>query len=221
MMNTPFSRGMLGALAAMPLLIAAACGYSPNPESGTLQCGPSNSCPEDYTCRSGRCWKDGAGGQGGSGGTTGSAGTGGSGPGGSGGSGGVTRLVGHWVFNGAASKRVRQCPDGTNETLMPWDDFFDVIVGATSALSTDYYCIWNLDVDSGGTTTVIRPGQMCSKPDLTSPGTTFTWHGESFSLTTTNGSTGSLEASLPYDYVTPTSSGSCTMRFTGTVTKTP
>ena len=208
MMRTHLSRGILGALAAMPLLIAAACGYGPNPESGTLQCGSSNACPENYTCRSGRCWRDGAGG---SGGTT--------GQGGSGGGPNIANFVGTWVFDGPASKRTRQCTDGTDEIMMPWDDSFTVEAGVAAPLSIGYYCaVWNADVS--GTKTVIRPGQGCD--DLVmSPGTKFTFHGETFALTTTNGTSGTLEASLPYDYgpAAGASTGSCTMKFTGPVTK--
>jgi len=208
---------MLGALLAMPLLIAAACGYSPNPESGTLQCGSSNTCPEGYSCQSGRCWKDGGGG---SGGTTGSAGGGGTtGTGGSGGGASVANFIGTWVFNGAQSKRTRQCTDGTNEIMMPWDDSFIVEAGVTTPLKIGYYCpVWNADVN--GTTTVIRAGQSCDDTTMLA-GTKFTFHGESFNLTTTNGSTGTLEASLPYEYgpLVGASTGSCTMKFTGPVTK--
>src|SRR6185503_16230579 len=185
-MRTRLSRGMLGALLAMPLLIAVACGYSPNPESGTLQCGSSNTCPEGYSCRSGRCWKDG-----GSGGTTGSAGT--TGRGGSGGSGGgpnLANFIGTWVFNAPASKRVRQCTDGTNETMMPYDDALTVDAGTVAPLLIGYYCGWDADVN--GTTAVIRPNQSCDDLLMT-PGTKFTFHGESLTLTTTNGTTGTLE----------------------------
>jgi hypothetical protein len=198
---------MLGALVATPLLIVA-CGYSPNFESGTLQCASSNSCPEGYSCRSGRCWKDGAGGQGGSGGTT--------GQGGSGGGGNVANFIGTWVFNGAASKRTRQCNDGTNETLMPWDDIVTIEAGTTSPIAIGYYCLWNADIN--GTATVIRPNQSCTDA-LMLPGTTFTYRGESFTLTTTNGTSGMLEASLPYEYASAAGSGSCTMKFTGPVNK--
>ena len=202
---------MLGALAAMPLLIAAACGYAPNPESGTLQCGSSNTCPEDYTCRSGHCWKDGAGG---SGGTTGQGGQGGSAGGPN-----IANFLGTWVFDGAASKRTRQCTDGTNEVMMPWDDSFTVEAGVVAPLKIGYYCpVWNADVN--GTTTVIRAGQMCDDLIML-PGTKFTFRGESFTLTTTNGTSGTLEASLPYNYgpATGASTGSCTMKFSGPVTK--
>lgn len=216
---------MLGALLAMPLLIAAACGYDPNPASGTLQCGSSNTCPEGYSCRSGRCWKDDSGGAGsagssGSAGTTGTAGRGGSGgAGGTAGGPNLDHFIGTWVFVGAQSKRTRQCTDNTNETLTPWNDSFTVEAGGAAALKIGYYCpTWNADVS--GSTTVIRPGQTCDDLIML-PGTKFTFHGESFTLTTTDGSTGTLEASLPYEYgpATGASAGSCTMKFTGPVTK--
>jgi hypothetical protein len=210
-MPTAITRSILGT--ALALVAATACGYSPNPESGTLKCGSSNTCPEGYSCQSGLCWKDGAGGSGGSG----------SGHGGSGGGGGnnpaVAKFVGHWVFNGALSTRTRDCNDGTHEVTTPWDDFFDVAAGPVAALSTDYYCTWNLDVNGSGTQTAIRSGTMCTKPDPNVAGTSYTWHGESFTLTTTNGTSGMLEASLPYDYTTTGGSGMCTMKFTGAVTK--
>ena len=36
-----------------------------------------------------------------------------------------------------------------------------------------------------------------------------------FTLTTTNGTSGTLDAVLPYDYASTAGSGSCTMHFTG------
>ena len=123
------------------------------------------------------------------------------------------------MFDAAASKRTRQCTDGTNETLMPWDDSFTVEAGAAAPLKIAYYCpVWNADVN--GTTTVIRSGQTCDDTFML-PGTKFTFHGESFTLTTTNGTSGTLEASLPYNYgpATGASTGSCTMKFSGPVTK--
>jgi hypothetical protein len=113
--------------------------------------------------------------------------------------------------------RVRVCP-GVNET-MPWSDFFDVDPGTVSALATFYYCDWNLDVNAAGTSTSIRTGSSCSAPDPNDATITYTWTGQSFTLTTTDGRTGTIDASLPYTYVTPAGSGSCTMRFTGPVTK--
>jgi hypothetical protein len=195
MTNTIVSRALLGA--ALSLFLVAACGYSPNPEDGTLKCGSSNTCPEGFSCRSGTCWKNG----------------------GTGGSNDVSKFIGQWTFVAAQSKRTRSCTDGTTETTMPWDDFFDVSTGPVAALSTDYYCPWNLDVNGGGTATSIRSGSMCTKADPTMVGTSYTWHGESFTLTTTDGASGMLEASLPYDYTTPLGSGSCQMHFTGPVTK--
>jgi len=211
-----FRRALIGA--ALSLAFAAACGYSPNPEDGTLKCGSSNACPDGYSCRSGTCWKNGGTGRAGTsgGGSSGTAGT--TGNGGSGGN-SIAKFVGLWTFVSAQSTRTRECTDGTKETTTPWADYFDVAAGPVAALSTDYYCTWNLDVASNGNATTIRPGSMCTKPDPNIPTTSYTWHGESFTLTTTNGVSGMLEASLPYDYTTALGSGSCTMKFTGPVTK--
>jgi hypothetical protein len=205
-MRTLISRVLLAA--TLTTAFATACGYDPQPVSGMLHCSPQSTCPDGYTCRSTLCVRDGAGGSGGSGG------------GGSGGSGSVDKFVGRWTFN-ADSMRVRVCTDGvTNETIKPWDDFFDVTVGGASPLTTSYYCPWNLDVNAAGTATTLRPGTSCSLPSTTDPTTTFTWRAESFTLTTTNGSTGTLDASIPYTYVgTVTGNGSCTMHFTGSMTK--
>ena len=199
------------------MLAAAACGYDPNPESGTLKCGPDNSCPQNYSCMNGACWRDGSGGSIGSAGTTGSGGT--TGTGGTGGASPADKFIGHWVSNPSLAKRVRVCTDGTNETIA-WDDYLDIARGGSTALRTSYYCDnWDLDVNGAGTATVIRAGTMCTKPDVNTPSTTFTWHGESLTLTTTNGTSGTLEMSLPYEYTTTAGSGSCTLHFTGPVTK--
>ncbi len=193
-MRNLISRALLAA--TLSLALAADCGYSPNFADDMLKCGPSNSCPDGYSCRSGLCRAD-AGGN----------------------NTNVAKFVGRWVFNAAASSRTRVCNDGTNETTTPWDDYFDVVTGPVAALSADYYCNWNLDVNGGGTATAIRSGSMCTKPDPNIPGTSYTWHGESFTLTTTNGTSGMLDASLPYEYTTALGNGSCTMHFTGPVTK--
>ena len=58
--------------------IVSSCGYDPNPASGTLQCGPQNSCPENYSCMSGHCYRNGGGGSTGTAGHGGGGGTGGS-----------------------------------------------------------------------------------------------------------------------------------------------
>jgi hypothetical protein len=204
-MRTLISRALLAA--SLTAVVATACGYDPNPESGTLHCGAQNSCPDGYSCTSGRCWRNGGGG---------STGTGGGG----GSSGSLGKFIGSWTFTAASSMRVRVCTDGTNETMKPYDDFFDVTAGGVSPLTTFFYCNWNLDVNASGTATTIRPGTSCSAPSTEDPTTTFTWTGESFSLTTSDGRTGTLDASIPYTYVgTLSGSGSCTMRFTAPVTK--
>jgi hypothetical protein len=193
-MRTRPSRVLLGT--ALAIVAAAACGYDPNPESGTLLCGPMNSCPQSYSCMNGACWRDGAGGSTGS----------------------TALLLGHWASNPNVTTRVRVCTDTTNETVF-WDDFLDILPGTASALTTNYYCDWNLDVNAGGTATTIRPAQTCTHPAAGDPTTMFTWHGMTLTLTTTNGTSGTLDMSLPYEYTTTTGSGSCTMHFTGPMNK--
>jgi hypothetical protein len=97
---------------------------------------------------------------------------------------------------------------------------FDVTRGPTTALATFYYCNWDLDLASGGTSTVIKPGAGCmATVNTVTPPVTYTWHGMLFTLSTTNGQTGTLVADLPFDSASTAGSVSCTMHFTGTMTK--
>ena len=208
-MRTLLSLRVFGAV--LSLVVATACGYDPNFKSDTLKCGPQNSCPDNYTCKSGLCERNGAGG---SGNATGRGGTGG------GGGSPADKFSGTWTFDAANTTRVRVCTDGTNETMHPYADAFDITAGSGGAvLLADFYCPWNLDLNAAGTTTVIRSGQMCSRPDPNDSTINFTWRGEAFTFMTTNGSSGTADISLPYSYTTSTGSGTCTMHFTGPVTK--
>ena len=114
------------------------------------------------------------------------------------------------------------CTDGSTENK-EWSglgETFDVTPGPMTALATFYYCSWDLDLASGGTSTVIKPGASCTATDNTvTPPTTYTWHGMLFTLSTTNGQSGTLAADLPFDYASTAGTGSCTMHFTGTMTK--
>ena len=206
------SRALLGT--TLSLVLAAACGYDPNPESGMLKCGSSNTCPDGYSCNSGLCWKNGAGGSSGRGGSTGGGGTGGS-------NAAADKFVGTWKFV-SPSTRMIACTDGSTENK-DWSglgEMFDVSRGPTTALATFYYCSWDLDLASAGTSTVIKPGATCTATDNTvTPPTTYTWHGMLFTLSTTNGQSGTLAADLPFDYASTAGTGSCTMHFTGTMTK--
>ena len=203
-MTTRFrSHALAGA--ALCLILAAACGYSPNPADGTLKCGSSNTCPDGYSCRSGSCWKK--------------SGGGGSGGGGTGGGSSADNFIGTWSF-AAPSRRMIGCTDGYTENV-DWTglgEMFEITAGGSAALATYYYCDWDLDIV--GTATVIKPAAACSATDDTvTPPVTYTWHGMAFTLSTGNGTSGTLAADIPYDYVSTSGSGSCTMHFTGTMTK--
>ena len=218
-MRTGIARALFAATVAVSAAIAA-CSYAPSPESGTLMCGPASSCPENYHCTASYCYRDGEGGSGGGGGGTG----GGGGRGGSGGTGGSSdpkaKFIGQWNFVSPA-RRVRVCP-GVNETVnLPVDaaDFITIEAGSVSPLSAFYYCDWNVDLNAAGTATVIRPGQTCSDVDTSVPPYTYIWRGESFTLTTSDGRTGTIEASIPYNYTSTAGTGSCTATFSGPVMK--
>jgi hypothetical protein len=203
------------ALAAM-VLVLAGCGYAPNPESGTLRCGPGASCPQGYSCADGlTCWKNGQ--SPGDGGLPSDGGPPRDGAGGD--AGAADKFVGTWIF-GATFTKVITCTDGSSSTTNLAGDYVPVVAGTAAPLTADYFCLWNLDLVAAGTSTVIRSGTTCSKTDSTlSPPVTYTWHGQSFTLTTTDGHSGTLDAQLPYDYQSSASTGSCTEHFTGPVSK--
>jgi hypothetical protein len=183
-----------GLLATVALIAAAGCGYSPNVPSMKLICEPKTmACPDGYTCVSNTCWTNAE-------------------------ANAKTNLLGHWVF-GASSQQVVACSDGSSNTmnLQGPDGFVDVTAGTTTVLASDYYCPWNLNVS--GASTVIQPNQSCSAPDMTNPTVMYTWRGESFSLSSTDGKKGSLAASFPYGYTTATGNGTCTLHITADLTK--
>jgi hypothetical protein len=56
----------LGRWTSLGLLVAAVwglgaggCKYDPHPINGALGCGPSDECPEGFTCQANRCWSEG------------------------------------------------------------------------------------------------------------------------------------------------------------------
>lgn len=52
------SLGTLVAALGATALAGAGC-YSPSVVDGKLLCGPSNACPDDFSCVDGRCWRGG------------------------------------------------------------------------------------------------------------------------------------------------------------------
>jgi len=195
-MRTVLSRALLAA--ALSTLAASGCGYSPNPESGTLACGPGDTCPEGYMCAGdGTCWRGG-------GPTT--CGTT-----------AAEKLIGHWVFV-APSRRIIVCSDGTGLNEEWTGDYVDVDTGGSAALRAFYYC--DLDLDIGATaSTVLRPSGSCNAQDTLDPTITYTWTAQIFTLSTGDGCSGTLAASIPFVATDPAGSVSCTMDFTGTLTK--
>jgi hypothetical protein len=194
--RVPIARLLLAV--ALSAVAAPACGYDPNPESGTLLCGPLSSCPDDYRCVNQLCWRNedvpGACGT-----TT------------------TEKLIGHWVFV-PPSRRLIVCTDGFTDDDTAWTDYFDVETGGSAALRSFYYCDLDLDISAAGST-ILRPSGSCSAQDPIDPTVTFTWTPTTFTLSTTTGCSGTLTASIPYSASNQTASVACTMDFMGTLTK--
>jgi hypothetical protein len=205
-----------------PLLgLVAACTYSPDPVSGTLQCGPRQSCPRGYECRpDGTCWKPGETPR--DGGFERPAGMDAGArrdvsrdlqP-------GIINFVGRWTFTDGTLHI--ECSDNTvdNRFLGPSDagpaDYLDVDVGDFSDLIVSYYCAW--DVDVAGTQTVVLPDQSCSSA---SGGTTFVWSAETFTLSTQNGQMGTVTSNIEATYTDANGPGTCSLQVNGSVRRSP
>jgi hypothetical protein len=226
----------LGALGLAAALVSC---YSPNPESGALFCADGGLCPEGYTCSQSKCWKgSGPAGTGGATGTGGASGRGGSGGGGTGkggaggsGSGGIAgstdaginpaalKFEGQWVFAAGSSVMV-SCSDGSSSNIALVGDTIPIVAGATADIIADYYCPWNLNVASNGTSTNIVPGQSCQV--VSSTNTLYTYFGDSFALSTSDGASATLNAKFSATYQdVGGATGTCTLQTSGTLTKSP
>ena len=195
-MRTPLSRVVFAAM--LSAVAANACGYDPQPASGTLACGTGGTCPEGYRCEGdGYCWRGDV--PTSCGNTT------------------AEKLIGHWVFI-APSRRKIVCTDGFNEDIAWTDDYVDVEEGGSAALRAFYYCDLDLDIGVTGAT-VLRPGSVCSAPNTNDPSIMYTWTPGIFTLATGDGCSATLAASIPYTVVSSAGTYSCTMDFTGTLTK--
>jgi len=180
----------------LALLLAVGCGYSPNPESGTLKCGTGGTCPEGYTCGlSNACWRP---------------------------SDKPEPLIGCWLFDTNSLQRI-DCSDNSTSTRdlsMPSDgfpaDFVPILAGTESPLASDYWCPLELLVH--GQSTQMEPNQDCVVTEAN--GDQFAQFPERFSFSTTNGSTARFEFSLSFDFLLANGdSGSCSVRTSGTLTK--
>jgi hypothetical protein len=143
-------------LASIGLAALAGCGYSPSIASGRLMCSPMGACPDGYWCDGLTCQKGQA------------PGDGGPPRDGSGDAISVNpadKFVGTWTF-GSTVTRAIACTDGSSSTMIV-GDYFVVAAGTSAPLTADYYCLWNLDLASTGTTTVIRSNTSCTKQDST------------------------------------------------------
>jgi hypothetical protein len=184
----------------------------------------------------------GATGAAGAAGTGGHAGTGGAGGGTAGtgvaGAAGTTagseKFVGHWLFDAGSTEHVA-CTDGSSKDNDLSTDFVDVLLNADGqTLTASYFCSWKLAIGPMGDSTVLKPvtGQSCSRSvmDATTGTTMFTWTASTFALRTLDGKAASLSSMIGVNYVDDATKtgcigaacmGTCSIRITGTLTKSP
>jgi hypothetical protein len=183
---------MRSMFAAALLLLTAGCSYSPDFASGTLKCSADQTCPEGYGCVEQLCYKN-----------------------------EHVKFAGHWIFGSPSPQKINCGGVMMNQDLA--GDYLDVIADETGHgdLSGDYYCVWSLHVS--GDKATLAPSAACTKAD---PDPTmmlkYTWHADKFTITTTDGRTGTLDASIPYDYQytdVAGATGTCSMTITSTMSK--
>jgi hypothetical protein len=221
--------GLLAALVALGG--AARCTYAPDPESGTLKCSATTpkQCPQGYTCdeTTDFCTKNGD--LTGAAGVTGSAG---STAGGAGGKGAPCagscvikidatltnpspvssdKLIGKWAYAAGSTETVT-CTDGTSQTYDLTSDDFVEVTRANGTLTGSYFCDWMLTTGPLGNATVILAGQSCTRnaTDPTTGTTKFTWHGTTFTFTSTDDKNATLMATIGEDLVDDASKTGCT-----------
>jgi hypothetical protein len=190
-------------LAALLMGVALTGCYNPNPPSGSLICSAAGACPEGYlcaasdnTCRKPKVINPAA-----------------------------ARFEGHWIF-AASSKITTLCSDSTTpSTVDIAADYVDVTAGDLGDLVGSYFCDWDLNVTSSGTSTTIPAGQSCPGTSADSK-TNFVYTGKTFAFTTADGSTGALNATISAAYTdvvgcTANCTGTCNIAVVGTLDKSP
>jgi hypothetical protein len=183
-------------LGALTLLASVAgCAYAPSFEDNQLHCGLNSTCPKAYSCHrdTNTCFKTQP----------------------------VDNLVGHWVFGGSSSQTVTcsDSPTPVKKKLMGPDDYVEVTRVSETAVTGDYYCPWNLNLSADKSHTVLpaSPVQSCSRAGT--DGTMFTWHGNTFTFSSSDGTSARLDARIGIDFVdTKGVTGTCTLDVAGTLT---
>jgi hypothetical protein len=127
------------------------------------------------------------------------------------------KFAGHWVFGTPSPQNINCGGVMMNQDLA--GDYLDIAgdEAGKADLSGFYYCVWSLNVS--GNKATLAPSGSCSADDPTMANLSYTWHADRFTVTTTDGRTGTLDASIPYEYNLAGATGSCSMTITSTMTK--
>jgi hypothetical protein len=182
-------------------LVAGACTYDPDIESGTLVCGNGMSCPKGYSCASdGACWKEGS----------------------SPSDDPLANFVGKWAFDSGTLNS--DCSATEPATMSLAGDYVVLVKGGTGLVAS-YYCDWTLHRPLGTTKATLDPGQSCNQvvtPKDSKVTYTYMWSGKSFTFSTQDGVTATVSGQVAGPYTgTDGSTGMCDGSFDGKLTKVP
>jgi hypothetical protein len=125
------------------------------------------------------------------------------------------QLVGHWIF--ATGSEMVSCASSSNATMDLANDYVDVTRLDASTLVGSYFCDWKLDVGPTDDTTIVRPGQSCSR--AVAGGRKYTWAAASFTISSADGHAGTISATISVVIDDPTTPDTCSLVITGTLQK--
>jgi hypothetical protein len=185
--------------AALVLMLAGACTYSPAPADGTLACSLDGKCPDGYSCSAGVCRKKGGGG-GGNGGSL------------------QQRYLGTWVFT-ANSSIVTVCTGGPTTDTMEGELVHLVAdPSGQGAIQTTDPCALSLTLDASSGTRLADSTPFCSGSDDTF---TYTWEALTFDFFASSTTAATLDSD--YDVVITDAAqavvDTCTQRVMGSLNK--
>lgn len=231
------------ALVAAVLGGLGGCTYAPDFGNDLLACSSGGACPKGYSCNlaDNKCWKTGEtpGGAGGSDGGT-QPGTGGapmdassdvptsSDP--------RAGFVGTWTFTGGtlsgtcsdSPTAIQRSLNGNPSSGTPADYILISLGTLAGTLNAKYFCDsgWTMQLSSGNTMANATSGQTCiqrtTDNSVTPPVTTaYTWSPMTFSFTKTSATAATTNGSLSGPFAASDgTSGTCTLSFSGPLTKT-
>jgi hypothetical protein len=146
-------------------------------------------------------------------------------------------FVGHWLFTKAATN-APTCSDGSHDSRTLENDYVEVTKGGKADLTGSYYCDWDLNIASNGSSATLVPGVSCSTSATdTATGktkATYNWTASTFTFAKTGDRAAVVNAQVSASYTqlltckpntpcvpcTTGCTGTCTVTIMGPLTKT-